>query len=361
MKIMSLIFVLVSSLCAGSAFGSDQIFQEEISYLRIQKKELQQERSVFKKNMNNQKRKFNQKLQALEIEKQQLEAQLLELKQSLQVSKSLKSKVEKVKSLYGTGDSLNLDQLVSKSLKEMSEFYVPTVEWRKLSDTSFYSSKGKKLEGQIYSLIPEVSIGVSEAQAYTLGRDSKDAFVSIGSIKGSVPDLLSSSKWSLPISTGVAKGPKPIFIKSVLLKVKKSGMIGVLIFLIGLVSFVLFLVKYFRISSFEKKLSKLTSFSEAQALFKPFETSAKPFFVLAAVAPLLGLLGTVTGMIGTFQVITEKGAGDPRTLSGGISEALLTTQFGLILAIPCLFAAHFIVSKLKSAKQKLDTLEPQNV
>jgi len=58
--------------------------------------------------------------------------------------------------------------------------------------------------------------------------------------------------------------------------------------------------------------------------------------VIASVAPLLGLLGTVTGMIGTFGMITLHGTGDPRLLSGGISEALLTTQFGLMVAIPAL-------------------------
>ncbi len=56
--------------------------------------------------------------------------------------------------------------------------------------------------------------------------------------------------------------------------------------------------------------------------------------VLAAIAPLLGLLGTVTGMINTFQVITVYGAGDPRMMSGGISEALITTKLGLAVAIP---------------------------
>jgi biopolymer transport protein ExbB len=56
--------------------------------------------------------------------------------------------------------------------------------------------------------------------------------------------------------------------------------------------------------------------------------------VLAAIAPLLGLLGTVTGMINTFQVITVYGAGDPRMMSGGISEALITTELGLAVAIP---------------------------
>lgn len=58
--------------------------------------------------------------------------------------------------------------------------------------------------------------------------------------------------------------------------------------------------------------------------------------VIAAAAPLLGLLGTVTGMIGTFRVITEHGTGDPELLSDGISQALLTTQLGLAIAIPTL-------------------------
>lgn len=58
--------------------------------------------------------------------------------------------------------------------------------------------------------------------------------------------------------------------------------------------------------------------------------------ITAASAPLIGLLGTVTGMISTFAVITEHGTGDPRLLSSGISEALLTTQLGLMVAVPAL-------------------------
>ncbi len=64
--------------------------------------------------------------------------------------------------------------------------------------------------------------------------------------------------------------------------------------------------------------------------------------VFAAVAPLLGLLGTVTGMISTFDVITEFGTGDPKLLSGGISEALITTQLGLAVAIPALLIGNLL-------------------
>ena len=56
--------------------------------------------------------------------------------------------------------------------------------------------------------------------------------------------------------------------------------------------------------------------------------------IVSVVAPLMGLLGTVTGMIKTFQSITLFGAGDPRMMAGGISEALVTTMLGLVTAIP---------------------------
>ena len=66
------------------------------------------------------------------------------------------------------------------------------------------------------------------------------------------------------------------------------------------------------------------------------ERSLSFLAALAAVAPLLGLLGTVSGMIATFNTISTAGTGNPRLLSGGISEALITTQFGLMVAIPLL-------------------------
>jgi biopolymer transport protein ExbB len=67
--------------------------------------------------------------------------------------------------------------------------------------------------------------------------------------------------------------------------------------------------------------------------------------LLAAIAPLLGLLGTVTGMIDTFQSITLFGTGDPRVMSGGISQALVTTVMGLVAAIPLLFLHSFLSTK----------------
>jgi biopolymer transport protein ExbB len=64
--------------------------------------------------------------------------------------------------------------------------------------------------------------------------------------------------------------------------------------------------------------------------------------ILGVVAPLLGLLGTVTGMIETFRVITLFGTGDPKLMSGGISEALVTTELGLAVAIPIMLLHTFL-------------------
>ena len=63
---------------------------------------------------------------------------------------------------------------------------------------------------------------------------------------------------------------------------------------------------------------------------------------IAGVTPLLGLLGTVTGIIKAFNAITVGGMGDPRALSGGISEALITTAAGLVVAIPALIAYRYL-------------------
>ncbi len=76
--------------------------------------------------------------------------------------------------------------------------------------------------------------------------------------------------------------------------------------------------------------------------------------VIAAVAPLLGLLGTVTGMIATFDIITEFGTGDPKLLSGGISIALVTTELGLIVAIPMLLVGNMLSAWAEKIKDAME-------
>jgi biopolymer transport protein ExbB len=75
--------------------------------------------------------------------------------------------------------------------------------------------------------------------------------------------------------------------------------------------------------------------------------------VLAATAPLLGLLGTVTGMITTFDVIAIFGTGNAKALSGGISKALVTTQSGLLVGIPGLFMSRLLMRRANAIERRL--------
>ncbi|OHC48652.1 MAG: flagellar motor protein MotA [Pseudomonadales bacterium RIFCSPLOWO2_02_FULL_63_210] len=86
----------------------------------------------------------------------------------------------------------------------------------------------------------------------------------------------------------------------------------------------------------------------------PLEKGQSLLKLLCAVAPLLGLLGTVTGMIVTFQAITQGGGGDSRLMADGISQALVTTVLGLVVAIPLLFLHSLLASRSKSLIQLLE-------
>jgi biopolymer transport protein ExbB len=94
----------------------------------------------------------------------------------------------------------------------------------------------------------------------------------------------------------------------------------------------------------EAVLAELPALERGRSLIK----------LLAAVAPMLGLMGTVTGMIATFQAISLFGAGDPRLMADGISEALVTTLLGLAIAIPLLFLHSLVASRGRDLAQVLD-------
>lgn len=103
------------------------------------------------------------------------------------------------------------------------------------------------------------------------------------------------------------------------------------------------------VEALSAKLDEIVA-NAAQRLRRGLSTLA----IFAAVSPLLGLLGTVTGMIETFQVITLFGAGDPRLMSGGISQALITTQLGLAVAIPLLLLHSWLQGRANKLIADLD-------
>jgi len=162
-------------------------------------------------------------------------------------------------------------------------------------------------------------------------------------------------------------------------RVEQGGIIGYIILALGALTLLFSLYRYLKyvqmlskikkqftsdeaysdnplgriLQSFKKHESKEISVLEGKmdaALIKeiPEIQSGLPMIKLvAAVAPLLGLLGTVTGMIETFQAITLFGSGDPKLMAGGISQALMTTVLGLVVAIPILFIYSILNSQSK--------------
>ena len=75
--------------------------------------------------------------------------------------------------------------------------------------------------------------------------------------------------------------------------------------------------------------------------------------MLTAIAPLLGLLGTVSGMIGTFDILAVFGTGNAKGMAAGISEALITTQTGLLVAIPGLYMKGFLERRAHNLKHRV--------
>jgi biopolymer transport protein ExbB len=158
-------------------------------------------------------------------------------------------------------------------------------------------------------------------------------------------------------------------------RIEQGGIVGYCIIALGIIGLIIAVLRWFALSTASRKVSAqlkreaastdnplgrvLAAYesnkgadtetielklSEAALKEMPALTKGLLFIkVVAAVAPLMGLLGTVTGMIKTFQVITLYGAGDPKMMAGGISQALMTTVLGLCVAIPMVLL-HTVVS-----------------
>ena len=114
-------------------------------------------------------------------------------------------------------------------------------------------------------------------------------------------------------------------------------------------------IKMLLCSKIKKKEFLLKSVQEVLLSEYPkLEQHLSTIGTLAQSAPLLGLLGTVAGMVTTFTAITLHGTGDPQSLAKGISEALITTQSGLIVAIPALLFYHHLTRKVENIMSSLE-------
>jgi len=169
-------------------------------------------------------------------------------------------------------------------------------------------------------------------------------------------------------------------------RVKQGGFIGYIILVMGAVGFIYAFIRLITLSVTGKKMTAQMDSSAAstdnplgrvfiaaeqnqtgdaenlelildEAITREIpvlEKGLSMIKLLAAVAPLLGLLGTVTGMIATFQSISLFGTGDPKLMASGISQALVTTMLGLCVAIPLLFLHSLVASRSRTLVQILD-------
>ena len=160
-------------------------------------------------------------------------------------------------------------------------------------------------------------------------------------------------------------------------RIAQGKSIGFIIILIGISGFVFSIYKIYQLREqeneiiadnakvkldMENSIKDTASYESKENILDEFiinytgklEWGANWVKFFAAVAPLLGLLGTVIGMIETFQAITLFGTGDPKQMAGGISQALVTTMLGLIVAAPLLGLYTYISQKVSNLSQVLE-------
>ncbi len=169
-------------------------------------------------------------------------------------------------------------------------------------------------------------------------------------------------------------------------RIQQGGLIGYIILVLGAIGFIYAIIRLINLTLTGKKMNTQMNASETnmdnplgrvfaaaekdtssntenlelildEAITReipPLEKGLSMIKLLAAVAPLLGLLGTVTGMIATFQSISLFGTGDPKLMASGISQALVTTMLGLCIAIPLLFLHSLVASRSRLLVQILD-------
>jgi len=199
-----------------------------------------------------------------------------------------------------------------------------------------------------------------------------------GRYAGTTADMMDADGGVVPFGIDVTKGGiLGLLVESPTLRdrIEQGGIVGYCIIALGIIGLIIAVLRWVALSNDSRKVSAqlkreaastdnplgrvLAAYesnkgadtetmelklSEAALKEMPGLTKGLLFIkVVSAVAPLMGLLGTVTGMIKTFQVITLYGAGDPKMMAGGISQALMTTVLGLVVAIPMVLL-HTIVS-----------------
>jgi len=294
---------------------------------------------------------------------------------------------------------------LTRAFKDAAKLYT-TLSSIRVEDGRFYLADGTVAEGEIVLVGNIAAYGISEKAGGALAPAGNGEY-KIWNKKGSGDDALALFNKELPATIDIFlfenldNDIEYQNIKTYKDVVKSGGIIGYVILILGSLglSLILFRIVFLLRSRIRmKKINKLVhkkieSGSEVEAYnaIKKFKDSTAQvikatlknitgerermedivtetiinesraldrfgnfILVIAAVSPLLGLLGTVTGIINTFDIITIHGTGDPKLLSGGISEALVTTMLGLMVAIPLILLGNLSNGWAENIKDSIE-------
>jgi len=379
-------------------------YQRELAFLMAQKRNLAKQKKVIEKeyskklkqaqiNLN----KAQDLLVSLSKKNELRNAQLMSAERNLENIESANSLVETThlqgKVTLGLDDSV-FSKLETKQDKTSAIFSAALTKLEvggvtRSTQGTFFDQAGKNVKGDIFHIGRISSIGTFN------GKSAQLLPVGLGKMKlgeinltAEMQALKSESELkALPLFLyeSTQKGIEVKKDKTIMEILSAGGAIAYVIAALGIVAMILVVVRGFLLwgagqydksiitdietvdlSNFQEKLARRKTpvervlSSTLQAKDKEREARENIIhesilgelnildkfgaiiMVMAAVAPLLGLLGTVTGMISTFDIITEFGTGDPKLLSSGISEALITTKLGLVVAIPALLLGNLL-------------------
>ena len=410
--------VLIALLFSVNAFA-DSTYQEEFVFLTQQLKSLKKRKKETLNQLNNMQEKLEEEVFTLEKDVTLLRGQTQVLETQLRVFDQERldqdQMVSMIKSLEGQmiQSATQKGGLGIEKFDEANAFLFTYLD----KGTKPYSNKGeavdlkgKTVTGNLVQLGHVITYFKNNKGTYNLTSRSKDNSESTLYVYKN--DLTKEELYSLgsglvTVSTTFEDGKKvdsKTYGEMAAQKLKEGGLVGYVILLLGLLGVALAIIRWSFIRPFENSetknleevifqiqqgnkeeakvmLNKLkphpmkefvefiilnlkesTEVYESKVMNRLFNAKKKlnkygPYLlVLAGVAPLLGLLGTVTGMIETFSMITVYGTGDPKVLSGGIKAALVTTQLGLVVAIPCILVGNFLSSKASRVMNQFEQL-----
>ena len=401
--------VMTQSLWANANIDLESAYKREYIFLTAQKKSLLKQKEALLANYQEAVRRAKEelsagqkKLVALNTGNESKEAKFFQLEQN-------QSSAEENKTLFLNTIKQAVHTLQEKDVnleeKELAPLFDKMLaniwhssENRLVPKSSFFLKNGEMVEGDIFHFGQVSSFGHYKGHYYMLAPAGQ----------GQLKVWREESMAEAYFKGGPSPSMIPLFIYEDLERdishreestffqfISDGGFIAWVIVLMGFFVTLLCILRairlrsYFKETKFIEKMSQSTGFksclteggaiSSQKSLFirlldnktrdkesiddlidegimhehKIIDRFGVIILVCAAVAPLLGLLGTVTGMISTFSIITEHGTGDPKLLSHGISEALITTQLGLFVAIPALFLGNMLSSWGNNIKMTL--------